>query len=82
MRSPPPASRVAEGMASVVFSLATVRPSRVGGAETYVRGLLKSFRELSPYTVKSQTHSIYRKLGVSSRSGAVARAREIGLLQP
>jgi LuxR family maltose regulon positive regulatory protein len=37
---------------------------------------------LSPYTVKSQTVSIYRKLGVSSRSGAVARAREIGLLRP
>jgi LuxR family maltose regulon positive regulatory protein len=35
---------------------------------------------LSPYTVKSQTVSIYRKLGVSARSGAVARATEIGLL--
>ena len=36
---------------------------------------------LSPNTVKSQTISIYRKLGVSSRSGAVARAQEIGLLR-
>ena len=35
---------------------------------------------LSPYTVKSQAMSIYRKLGASSRSQAVARARELGLL--
>ena len=35
---------------------------------------------LSPYTVKSQTISIYRKLDVSSRSDAVARVQEIGLL--
>jgi LuxR family transcriptional regulator, maltose regulon positive regulatory protein len=35
---------------------------------------------LSPNTIKSQAMSIYRKLGVSSRSQAVARARELGLL--
>ena len=35
---------------------------------------------LSPYTVKSQTMSIYRKLGVNSRSAAVGRIREVGLL--
>jgi LuxR family maltose regulon positive regulatory protein len=35
---------------------------------------------VSPNTVKSQAISIYRKLGVSSRGQAVARAREIGLL--
>jgi LuxR family transcriptional regulator, maltose regulon positive regulatory protein len=35
---------------------------------------------LSPFTVKTQTISIYRKFGVSSRSAAVARAQEIGLL--
>jgi LuxR family transcriptional regulator, maltose regulon positive regulatory protein len=35
---------------------------------------------LSRYTVKSQAFSIYRKLGVSSRSQAVARARDLGLL--
>jgi LuxR family maltose regulon positive regulatory protein len=35
---------------------------------------------LSPNTVKSQAVSLYRKLGVSSRSGAVARARELALL--
>ena len=37
-------------------------------------------RNLSRHTVKSHTVAIYRKLGVSSRSDAVARARELGLL--
>jgi LuxR family transcriptional regulator, maltose regulon positive regulatory protein len=35
---------------------------------------------LSPNTVKSQTMSLYRKLGVSSRAQAAARSRELGLL--
>jgi LuxR family transcriptional regulator, maltose regulon positive regulatory protein len=45
-----------------------------------------SFREIgarlhvSTNTVKTQAHAVYRKLDVSSRSGAVARAAEIGLL--
>jgi LuxR family maltose regulon positive regulatory protein len=44
-----------------------------------------SFREIgerlfvSSHTVKTQVYSAYRKLGVSSRSEAVARARELGL---
>ncbi len=36
---------------------------------------------LSPHTIKSQAMSVYRKLGASSRSQAVARARELGLLE-
>jgi LuxR family transcriptional regulator, maltose regulon positive regulatory protein len=36
---------------------------------------------LSPHTVRAQSKSIYRKLGVSSRSQAVARACELGLLE-
>ena len=45
-----------------------------------------SFREiggllhLSQHTVKSQAMSIYRKFGVSSRSGAIRHALELGLL--
>jgi LuxR family transcriptional regulator, maltose regulon positive regulatory protein len=35
---------------------------------------------LSPHTVKSQATSLYRKLGASSRSQAVVRCRELGLL--
>jgi LuxR family maltose regulon positive regulatory protein len=36
---------------------------------------------LSPNTVKSTVHSIYRKLGTSSRSQAVSRLRDLGLLE-
>ena len=45
-----------------------------------------SFRQIgehlhvSPHTVKSQAISTYRKLGVTSRDDAIARARELGLL--
>jgi len=45
-----------------------------------------SFREIaaelfvSRHTVRSQAMSVYRKLGASSRSQAVARSRELGLL--
>jgi LuxR family transcriptional regulator, maltose regulon positive regulatory protein len=35
---------------------------------------------LSRHTVKSEAISIYRKLGVASRSQAIARSRELGLL--
>jgi LuxR family transcriptional regulator, maltose regulon positive regulatory protein len=36
---------------------------------------------LSRHTIKSQAMSIYRKLGAPSRSQAVARSRELGLLE-
>ena len=36
---------------------------------------------LSLHTVKSQAKSPYRKLGPTSHSQAVARARELGLLE-
>jgi LuxR family transcriptional regulator, maltose regulon positive regulatory protein len=36
---------------------------------------------LSPNTVESQAMSVYRKLGASSRSQAVTRSRELGLLE-
>jgi LuxR family maltose regulon positive regulatory protein len=47
-----------------------------------------SFREIgarlfvSANTVKTQAHAVYRKLEASSRSQAVARATELGLLEP
>ena len=37
---------------------------------------------VSPNTVKSQAQSVYRKLGVTSRRGAVEHARAAGLLDP
>jgi LuxR family maltose regulon positive regulatory protein len=48
----------------------------------------RSFREIgaqlgvSANTVKTQAHAIYRKLGAASRSEAVARASEAGLIGP
>jgi LuxR family maltose regulon positive regulatory protein len=36
---------------------------------------------VSTNTIKSQAYSLFRKLGVSSRSQAVARARELALLE-
>ena len=36
---------------------------------------------LSPHTVKSRMKSIYRKLEATSRSQAVARSQELGLLE-
>jgi LuxR family transcriptional regulator, maltose regulon positive regulatory protein len=35
---------------------------------------------LSPNTIKSEAYSIYRKIGASSRSHAVTRSRELGLI--
>jgi len=46
-----------------------------------------SFREIgerlfvSRNTIKTQAISVYRKLGVSSRSDAIARAAELGLVE-
>ncbi len=66
-------------------------PSTLTPAELRVLPLLSThllFEEIgarlhvSRHTVKTQTASIYSKLGVSSRSGAVDRAIEIGLLEP
>jgi LuxR family transcriptional regulator, maltose regulon positive regulatory protein len=47
-----------------------------------------SFREIaertyvSANTVKSQANAVYRKFDVGSRSEAVTRARELGVLDP
>jgi LuxR family maltose regulon positive regulatory protein len=69
----------------------TTGPSALTQAELrllpYLRTYL-SFREiaqrllLSPNTVKTQAISLYRKLGVSSRSEAMARAEVLGLIDP
>jgi LuxR family maltose regulon positive regulatory protein len=62
----------------------------LSAAELRLRPLLSthlSFPEigaelsLARTTIKSQALSIYRKLGAQSRSQAVARARELGLLE-
>jgi LuxR family transcriptional regulator, maltose regulon positive regulatory protein len=68
---------------------AVAGPSRLTLAELRVVRLLPSHlstREIaarlhvSANTVKTQAHAVYRKLDVCSRSEAVARARQIGLV--
>jgi LuxR family maltose regulon positive regulatory protein len=68
---------------------AVVGPANLTTAELRVLRFLPShlsFREvgarlhISANTVKTQAHAVYRKLGASSRSEAVARAREVGLV--
>jgi LuxR family transcriptional regulator, maltose regulon positive regulatory protein len=63
--------------------------SSLTGAELRVLPLLSTYLPLpeigkqlflSPHTIKSHAKSIYRKLGASTRSEAVRRAREVGLL--
>jgi LuxR family maltose regulon positive regulatory protein len=64
-------------------------PSSLTIAELRVLRFLpshRSFREIasqlgvSANTVKTQAHAVYRKLGVASRSEAVAQATAAGLL--
>jgi len=70
-------------------SSSTLGASALTGAELRLLPLLcthLSFPEiaaqmfLSPNTIKSQANSIYRKLGASTRSQAVTRSRDLGLL--
>jgi LuxR family transcriptional regulator, maltose regulon positive regulatory protein len=67
----PGASALTAAELRVVPLLATHMTSAEIAAELYV----------SVHTIKSQQASMYRKLGASSRSQAVARARELGLLE-
>jgi LuxR family maltose regulon positive regulatory protein len=95
MRRPDLGTLVGE-VAALRARLARERGSSVPGASALSAAELRllpmlsthlSFPEmaaelfLSAHTIKSQMKSIYRKLGASSRSQAVARARELGLLE-
>ncbi len=69
---------------------AIMAPATLTTAELRILALLPthlSFREMgsrlyvSPNTVKTQAQAVYRKLDASSRSEAVARAHELGLLE-
>ena len=81
--------------ADLQVELSRARSSSAPGASALTAAELRllpmlsthlSFREigeemfLSPNTIKSQAISLYRKLGASSRSQAVTRSRELGLL--
>ena len=80
------AGELQSGLAKI--KAVAVGASSLTAAELRLLPLLSthlSFREigerlhLSSNTVKTQAYSVYRKLGVSSRSGAVTRTRELGL---
>jgi LuxR family maltose regulon positive regulatory protein len=64
------APELSERELSVLRLLASPLSQREIGAELYV----------SLNTVKTHSRHIFRKLGVSARDQAVARARELGLL--
>ena len=83
------AAEVLEG-AVAAMPVARNASSRLTPAELRLLPLLAthlSFREIgdrlfvSRNTIKTQAISVYRKLGVSSRSAAIARAHELGLVE-
>lgn len=91
----PDAATLRQWLAVARESLQAARTRRNDGDRALTRAELRtlqylpshlSFREiaaalcLSANTVKTQSRAVYRKLGVSSRSAAVKRAREAGLL--
>ncbi|HKP91520.1 MAG TPA: LuxR C-terminal-related transcriptional regulator [Thermoleophilaceae bacterium] len=74
---------------SVEAAAAAAAPDHLTAAELRVLALLPthlSFREIGEQlyvtanTVKTQAYSVYRKFGASSRSEAVTRAAELGLV--
>src|SRR5207248_6254925 len=80
-----------QGEADAMPHTSTGSNSGLTGAELRLLPLLTthlSFREIgerlfvSRNTIKTQAISVYRKLGVSSRSEAIARASELGLIGP
>jgi LuxR family maltose regulon positive regulatory protein len=77
------------GRADTFAEAAVAGPSTLTTAELRVLRFLPShlsFREVaerlhvSANTVKTQAHAVYRKLDASSRSEAVRRARDVGLV--
>jgi LuxR family maltose regulon positive regulatory protein len=81
----------AEELSTTVDEIRSSAPAALGLTEAELRLLPHlatqlSFREiaealfLSIHTVKAQVTSIYRKLGASSRTQAIERARSLGLL--
>jgi LuxR family maltose regulon positive regulatory protein len=84
-------ARELRGRIAMAHTDRSQRTSSLTSAELRLLPLLTthlSFREIadllfvSRNTVKTQAISVYRKLGVSSRSEAVARAADLGLVDP
>jgi LuxR family transcriptional regulator, maltose regulon positive regulatory protein len=68
-----------DGLGASALTAAEVRLLRLLGTHYSFREI-GDLLHLSQHTVKSQAMSIYRKFGVSSRSGAIRHAHELGLL--
>jgi LuxR family maltose regulon positive regulatory protein len=84
---PPQADRLQAELATIEARAAG--PSALTAAELRLLPLLSTHLPvpeiaaelfLSPHTVKSEMKSIYRKLGATTRTQAVTRSRELGLL--
>jgi LuxR family transcriptional regulator, maltose regulon positive regulatory protein len=80
-----------DAQAEAVSASAVGGPASLTDAELRVLLMLPtylSFREIasrlyvSANTIKTQAHAVYRKLDAASRSEAVERAAEIGLIEP
>jgi LuxR family transcriptional regulator, maltose regulon positive regulatory protein len=67
----PPPTRLLSPTETVVLGYLVA-----GESQVHISRLLS----ISPNTVKSHVRSIYRKLGVTSRSGAAQRARTLGII--
>jgi LuxR family transcriptional regulator, maltose regulon positive regulatory protein len=95
LRRMPDAPALSAWVADATAIAQAAAPAELGVAQSLTTAELRvvrflpshlSFREIgvglhvSANTIKSQAHAIYRKLGVSSRSAAVERAGELGLL--
>jgi LuxR family maltose regulon positive regulatory protein len=68
-----------DAIGASTLTAAELRLLRILGTHHSFRGIGEQLH-LSRHTVKSHAMSIYRKLDVSSRSEAIQRARELGLL--
>ena len=94
LRRQPDLGTLLHGVEEIRSSLETMR-TNAPGASTLTEAEMRllpylathlSFREIgerlyvSGHTVKSQAMAVYRKLNVNSRSGAVERAGDLGLL--
>jgi DNA-binding CsgD family transcriptional regulator len=70
----PPLSPAADPMTTAELRLLAYLPTHLNYAE------IADELFVSRHTIKTQAMSIYRKLGVTSRSPAVSTARDLGLL--
>lgn len=57
---------------AVGFGMVTVRPGRVGGAESYAKGLLTAYRNLAPYHIRLLANAELAQAYASLEGGSVS----------